>query len=82
MDTRAFYVCLDARPSNVSLLRRLVTDHLKTAGLARSTAQETQATVVRSFSEAVEGRYPDKKMQIEVEIHHDPDPSVAVRERN
>jgi hypothetical protein len=82
MDTRDFYVCLDARPSNVSLLRRLANDHLRTAGIARSVARKTQATVVRSFAEAVKRRYPDEKVQIEVQIHHDPDPTVAMRERN
>jgi hypothetical protein len=82
MDTGDFYVCLDARPSNVWLLRRLANDHLRTAGIAGSAARKTQATVVRSFAEAVKRRYPDEKVQIEVEIRHDPDPSVAMRERN
>jgi hypothetical protein len=81
MDTRDFYVCLDARPSNISLLRRLANDHLRTASIARSAAQETQTTVVRAFAEAVKRRYRSEKVQIEVGIHHDPDPSVAVRER-
>ena len=82
MDTRDFYVCLDARPSNISLLRRLANDHLKTAGIAWSTTRQTQTAVVRAFAEAVKRRYPNEKVQIEVEIQHDPDPSVAVRERN
>ena len=81
MDTRDFYVCLDARPSNISLLRRLANDHLRTAGIARSTAQKTQTRVVRAFAEAVKRRYPNEKVQIEVGIHHDPETSVAVRER-
>jgi isocitrate lyase len=81
MDTRDFYVCLDARPSNISLLRRLANDHLRTADIAWSTAQKTQTTVVRAFAEAVKRCYPNEKVQIEVGIHHDPDPSVAVCER-
>ena len=61
MDTRDFYVCLDARPSNISLLRRLANDHLRTAGIARSTAQKTQTTVVRAFAEAVERSLPQRE---------------------
>jgi hypothetical protein len=82
MDTADFYVCLDARPGNISLLRRLTNDHLRAAGIARNTARQTQAEAVRTFAEAVKRRYGNEKVQIEVEIHHHPNPSVAVRERN
>ena len=82
MDTEDFYVCLDARPSNISLLRRLAKHHLRAAGIARSTAQQTQATVVRAFAKAVKRSYGKQKVQIEVQIQHDPDPSVALRERH
>jgi hypothetical protein len=81
MDTKDFYVCLDARPSNISLLRRLANHHLRTAGIPRSTARKTQTTAVRAFAEAVKRRYPSEKVQIEIGIHHDPDPSVAMCER-
>jgi uncharacterized protein (DUF305 family) len=81
MDTEDFYVCLDARPSNISLLRRLVNHHLRAAGLAKSTAQQTQVTVVRAFAAAVKRSYGKQKVQIEVQIQHDPDPGVALRER-
>ena len=81
MNTIDFYVCLDARPSNISLLRRLANDHLRTAGIARSTAQKKQTTAVRAFAEAVKRRYPNEKVQIEVGIQHDPDTRVAVCER-
>ena len=82
MDTEDFYVCLDARPGNISLLRRLVNHHLRAAGIAKSTAQKTQATVVRAFAAAVKRSYGKQKMQIEVQIQHDPDPSVDLRERH
>jgi hypothetical protein len=36
---------------------------------------------VRAFAEAINRRYPNEKVQIEVGIRHDPDPSVAVCER-
>ena len=81
MDTEDFYVCLDARPSNISLVRRLVNHHLRAAGIAKSPADKTQASVVRAFAAAVK-RSHGKQKQIEVQIQHDPDPSVGLRERH
>jgi hypothetical protein len=76
----AFHVCLDARPDNVSLLRRLLGQHLRAAGVAAATAQRAQASVVRQFAEMVSRLYPER-VQVEVEIEHDPDPHAVVRER-